>query len=137
MALVTNAMAAANIQPKYDESGLVTIVCTQAIAVNATTGTPWKLFNVASDMTIVDMYLRLATACGTSTGKLNIGIATNAATFIETAGQDAVTVARATKGLPYTCTADTPIYCYVTTTNCTAASNLIVVATLESAQNIA
>lgn len=137
MALVKNALAAASIQPKFKEAGNFQIVCTQAIASNATTGTPWELFVVASDVEILDMYLRLATACGTSTGKLNIGIATNAATFVVTAGQDVTTMARATAGLPYKCTADTPIYAYVTTANCTAASNLIVVATLAAKDNIA
>ncbi len=137
MALVTNAMAGAKIQPKCKETGTFQIVCTQSVASDATTATPWKLFNVASDVTIIDMYLRLATASGTSTGKLNIGIATDAATFIVTASQAVVTVARATAGLPYTCTADTPIYCYISGADGTAASNLIVVATLAAKDNIA
>lgn len=136
MALVTNAMAAAGIQPKFKESGNLTIVCTQSVASNATTATPWKLFNVASDMTIIDMYMRLATASGTSTGKLNIGIATNAATFIATAGQDSTAVARATAGLPYTCTADTPVYAYITAADGTAASNMIVVAVITAKDNM-
>jgi hypothetical protein len=124
----TNAMAAASVQPKFIEKGDFSIVCTQALASNAASLAAYKLFNVASDVTIRDMYMRLATAASTAATLLNVGLATATASFIETAAASVVTMARATKGLPYTCTADTPIYAFLTAGDCTAASNLVVVA---------
>lgn len=128
MALITNSMAASSIQPKFIEKGDFSIVCTQAILSNAASTQAYKLFNVASDVTIVDIYHRLATAASTAATLFNVGLATATASFIETAAASITTVVRATKGLPYTCTADTPVYAFITIGDCTAASNLVVVA---------
>jgi hypothetical protein len=136
MATTTNAMAAASIQPKYFETGQHTIICTQAIASDAATATAYQLFNLASGMTLVDVYIRLATAASTATSTLHLGIATNAATFVASYAQNIITVGRATAGLPYTCTADTPIYAYTAGGAATAASNLICVATVAATENV-
>lgn len=135
MALITNTMAGATIQPKFKEAGDFSIVCTQTILSNAASTQAYKLFNVASDVTIVDVYMRLATAASTAATLFNLGLATATASFVETAAASAVTIARATKGLPYTCTADTPIYAFITAGDCTAASNLLVVARCVSKDN--
>ncbi len=137
MATATNAMAAASIQPKMCETGNIAIVCTQALISTQTSGSAWKLFNVASDMTIVDVYMRLQTAASTAASLINLGVATNAATFIASYAQDSVAVGRATAGLPYTCTADTPIYAYTSVGAATAASNLVVVAIVTPKDNMA
>ena len=130
MALITNAMAGATIQPMFKEVGDLTIICTQAIASDAASGQPYKLFNVASGMTLKDVYMRLATAASTATSTVMLGIATNSSDFIQSYAQNSVAIARATVGLPYTCTADTPIYAWTSGGAATAASNLIVVATV-------
>jgi hypothetical protein len=135
MTTTTNAMAAASVQPKFAEVGNLSIICTQAIASDAASGTGYKLFNVASGMTLVDIYMRLATAASTATSVINLGIATNSSDFIQSYAQNGVAVARATVGLPYTCTADTPLYAWTTGGAATAASNLIVVATVTSTDN--
>lgn len=135
MALITNAMAAATVQPKFTEVGNLEIICTQAIASNAASGQAYKLFNVASGMTLVDVYMRLATAASTAASVIHLGIATNSSDFIASYAQNVVTVGRATVGLPYTCTADTPIYAWTDGGAATAASNLIVVATVSPTDN--
>lgn len=135
MTTTTNAMAAASVQPKFAEVGDLSIICTQAIASGAASGTAYKLFNVASGMTLKDVYMRLATAASTATSVIHLGIATNSSDFIASYAQNGVGVARATVGLPYTCTADTPIYAWTDGGAGTAASNLIVVATVASTDN--
>jgi hypothetical protein len=137
MATITNAMAASGIQPKFVENGTFAYVCTQAIASNAASLAAYKLFVVASDVTIVDMYLRLATAASTAATLLNVGTTTNGAQFIASYATSTVVLGRATAGLPYTCTADTPIYANLSAGDCTAASNLIVVAICAAKDNIA
>lgn len=136
MATTTNAMAAASIQPKYSEVGEHTIICTQAIASDAASGTAYKLFNVASGMTLVDVYIRLATAASTATSVIKLGIATNSADFVASYAQNITTVGRATVGIPYTCTADTPIYAWTDGGAATGASNLICVATVSATENV-
>ena len=131
----TNTMAGATIQPKFSETETISIVCTQAIASDAASGSAYKLFNIASGMTLVDVYIRLQTAASTATSVVKLGIATNSADFVATYAQNITTVGRATAGLPYTCTADTPIYAWTDTGAATAASNLVVVAMVAPTEN--
>jgi hypothetical protein len=131
----SNAMAAASVQPRFTELGNVTIVCTQAIASDASQGNGYKLFNVASGMTIADVYMRLTTAASTATSVFHLGIATNSSDFIQSYAMNVVTIGRATVGLPYTCTADTPIYAWTGGGAATAASSLVVVATVINTES--
>lgn len=135
MTTTTNAMAAASIQPKWYEVGDHTIICTQAIASNAASGSAYKLFNVASGMTLKDVYMRLATAFSTAASTIHLGIATNSSDFIQSYAGNVVTVSRATVGIPYTCTADTPIYAWQDGGAATATSNLVVVATVTNTED--
>jgi hypothetical protein len=137
MTTTTNAMAASTVQPKFVEVGNFSIVCTQAIASNAASLAAYKLFVVASDVTIVDMYLRLGTAASTAATLMNVGITTNGSDFIASYATSTIVLGRATKGLPYTCTADTPIYANLSAGDCTAASNLYVVAICAAKDNVA
>lgn len=131
----TNAMAGSSIQPKFSETETISIVCTQAIASDAASGTVYKLFNVASGMTLIDIYMRLQTAASTAASLIKLGTTTNGVDLIPTYAQNIVTVGRATAGLPYTCTADTPIYAWTDTGAATAASNLVVVAMVAPTEN--
>jgi hypothetical protein len=129
-------MAAASIQPKYIEVGDLSVVCTQAIASNAASGKAYKMFNVASGMTIVDLYMRCQTAHSTAASTIHLGLATNSSDFIQSYAGNVTTIARATVGLPYTCTADTPVYAWQDIGASTAASNLVVCARIVASDNM-
>lgn len=130
MALITNTMAGATIQPKFKEMGAFMIVCTQAIASDAASAQAYKLFNIASGCTLTDIYIRLSAQIVTGT-TLNLGLATNGTDFISGGSCTSVVIQRGTGSLPYTCTADTPIYIYLSAAAGTA-GNALVVATVSN-----
>jgi len=133
---VTNAMAGATIQPKFSDVEVWSIVCTQAIASAAASGENYKLFYVSSGATILDVYLRLATACSTAASLMHVGLTSGGSDFVASAAQSVTTVARATKGLPYACTADQLVYLNLDVGATTAASNAIVTVLCINTQNV-
>lgn len=129
MATISNAMAAAGIQPKHTESAIMPIVCTQAIASGAASDQDYKLFAVAKGMTIVKALLTIDTAlesADTTNTMIHMGITSGGKTLVSS-GQVSYLYPQqfgADCTLPYTCTADT--YVYVTLgVAATAAGNVI------------
>jgi len=129
MAVITNAMAGATIQPKFREMGSFKIVCTQAIASDAASAQAYKLFNIASGCTLTDIYIRLSAQIVTGS-TLNLGLATNGTDFIGAGSCTSVVIQRGSAGMPLTCTADTPVYIYLSAAAGTA-GNALVVATVS------
>lgn len=135
MATITNAMAAAAIQPKWHEVGDFSVVCTQAIASGAASDQDYKLFTVASGATILDVFARFATAINVTNSYYHVGIASGGKTLISS---QSVGYTYPSKGgpdvtLPYECTADTDVYMTLGVAS-TAISSFIVVARLCNAE---
>lgn len=137
MATITNTMAGSSIQPKWFEVGVHPIVCTQAIASGAASGQDYKLFAVASGMTILDVICRLTTAINATNAYFHLGIASGDKTLVSTATCGSTVPQRGGPDciLPYTCTADTYVYATLGAA-ATAASSLIVTALVANSETI-
>lgn len=129
MATISNAMAAAGIQPKHWEIGVLPIVCTQAVASDAASDQDYKLFAVAKGMTIVKAMLQIDTAiesADTTNTMIHMGLASGGGQLVSS-GQVSYTYPQyfgAACTLPYTCTADAYVYLTLGVA-ATAAANVV------------
>src|SRR5512135_3418591 len=112
MATVTNTLVGSGVQPKYLETGVWAIQCTQAIASNAASATTYELFYVSAGCTVLDVMAKVTPAMSTAASKINLGYAGDADAYLATNALDSAWTARATgAGLFVTTgfTADTKI----------------------------
>jgi len=131
-------MAATGIMPKHTEVSPIAVICTQAVASGAASDGHYELFKVASGMSIVDCYVRMTTAVNATNTYFHVGVASGGEQLISSASLGRVYPQRteaASKTLPYSCTSDTTIIATLGAA-ATAASSMIVVATVAPTENI-
>lgn len=138
MATVTNTLVGSGVQPKFLETGVWAIECTQSLASNAASGTTYELFYVSSGCKVLDVVVKLATAASTAGSKVNVGYVGGATAYLATHALDSAWTARATgAGLFVTTafTADTKITADLDGA-CTAATNLYVRALIAKSDEL-
>jgi hypothetical protein len=107
-------MAGSTIQPKWFDVGVHAVVCTQAIASAAASDQDYKLFAVASGMTILDAVGRLSAGINATNTYWHMGIASGGKTLVSTGTNFRAWPQRGGPDvtLPYSCTADTFVWLF-------------------------
>lgn len=96
MATVTNTLVGSGVVPKFLETGVWAIECSQAIASGAASATTYELFYVCSGCKVLDLKVCLATAASTAASKINVGHANDADAYLATIALDSAWALSAT-----------------------------------------